>query len=50
MTSVCLTYILIDKIGFNLPSEWNYVIGLITFVLSLDIFYIWKIRRKNQVR
>ena len=48
MTAVCLTYICIDKIGFNLPSDWNYAIGLITFVLSIDFFYVWKIRRVNR--
>ena len=42
MTAVTATYILIQKIGFNLPTEWNRVLGLGIFVLSAVIFYLLK--------
>jgi carbon starvation protein CstA len=42
MTGVTLSFICIDKIGFRLPIEWNWSIGLIGMLGSLFIFYIWK--------
>lgn len=42
MTSVSVTYIATAKIGLNLPLSWNIPIGLVSFVLSLVVFYIWK--------
>lgn len=42
MTSVSVTYIATAKIGLNLPLSWNIPIGLVSFVLSLVAFYIWK--------
>ena len=48
MTSVCLTFILVDKTGFRLPQEIAPWIGLLTFVLSNALFYIWKFRSDRQ--
>jgi carbon starvation protein CstA len=42
MTSVCFTYICIDKIGLRLPQSWNWEIGLATFIVSMILFFIWK--------
>ena len=46
MTAVCLTYILIAKIGFNLPDDWNGSLGISIFFLSIVIFLVWKYRRR----
>ena len=46
MTAVCLTYILIAKIGFNLPDDWNWSLGISIFFLSIVNFLIWKYCRK----
>ncbi|MBQ4299748.1 MAG: carbon starvation protein A [Bacteroidales bacterium] len=48
MTSVCVTFICVDKIGLRLPQVWNYSIGLITFVISAFLFYLWIILRKHK--
>ena len=40
MTSVCTTYLCVAKIGFNMPTSWNYAIGASVFALSIIIFYI----------
>lgn len=50
MTAVCTTYLCIAKIGFNLPNSWNYAIGSVTFVLSLVVFFVWKIRRDRKIK
>ena len=42
MTSVCLTYLCVVKIGFNLPQSWALPIGAGAFVLSIVAFYIVK--------
>lgn len=47
MTAVCTTYLCIAKIGFNLPSSWNFQIGAAAFILSLAVFFVWKLRRKK---
>ena len=47
MTAVCTTFILVDKVGFRLPQEWNFTIGISTFVLSAVLFYLWKFRKKQ---
>lgn len=36
-TSICAAYILTDKIGFNLPSEYSKVIGVVVAVVSLSL-------------
>ena len=47
MTSVCVTFILVDKIGFRLPQSLAPWIGLGTFVISTILFYLWKNSKKN---
>ena len=47
MTAVCVTYLCVAKIGLNLPVTWNWYIGISTFVLSLAVFSILYIRRKQ---
>lgn len=42
MTSVCLTYICVDKIGFRLPVTWNWQIGMLVFVVAVGLFFWWK--------
>lgn len=49
MTAVCFTYICIAKIGFNLPDDWNWSIGISTFCLSIVIFLVWKIKRTSRL-
>ena len=45
MTAVCTTYLCIARIGLNLPGSWNFMIGGVTFVLSLAMFFVRKLRR-----
>ena len=47
MTAVCVTYLCVAKIGINLPVTWNWYIGISTFVLSLAVFSILYMRRKQ---
>ena len=47
MTAVCVTYLCVAKIGFNLPVTWNWYIGISTFVLSLAVVSILYMRRKQ---
>lgn len=42
MTSVCTTYILVDKIGFNFPNAAIPYIGVAVFVISGMLYHIWK--------
>ena len=44
MTSVCTTFILVDKVGLGLPAAAAPWIGLGTFVLAAVLFYVWKFR------
>ena len=44
MTSVCVTFILIDKTGFRLPQTWAPWIGLATFAVALALFVLWRLR------
>ena len=44
MTAVVTTYILIAKIGFNVPAFLSPWIGLGTFCLSAGLFYLWHAR------
>jgi carbon starvation protein CstA len=41
MTSVCLTFILVDKTGFGLNQALIPWLGVGTFVISLALFFIW---------
>ena len=47
MTSVCTTFILVDKIGLGLPAATIPWIAIGTFVISAILFYLWK-NRKNR--
>ena len=47
MTSVCTTFILVDKIGLGLPAPAIPWIALGTFAISAILFYLWK-SRKNR--
>ena len=47
MTAVCVTYLCVAEIGLNLPVTWNWYIGISTFVLSLAVFSILYMRRKQ---
>ena len=47
MTSVCVTCLCVAKIGLTLPVTWNWYIGISTFVLSLAVFSILYMRRKQ---
>ncbi|MCQ2146515.1 MAG: carbon starvation protein A [Bacteroidales bacterium] len=49
MTSVCITYISVQKIGFNLPMSWSPWIGIITFVISAILFFVWKSKSAKSV-
>ena len=44
MTAVCVSFIMVDKTGFRLPTSLAPIIGLFTFVISALFFYIWKKR------
>ena len=48
MTAVVTTYICIAKIGFNIPASLSPWLGLGTFCLSLALFYVWTIFKKNK--
>ncbi len=49
MTAVCTTYICVAKIGLGLPTSWNCVIGLSTFIVSLAVFFVWYFRRSRSL-
>lgn len=46
MTAVSVPYLCIAETGFNMPIGWNREIGAIVLVLSLSLFYFWKIKNK----
>ena len=48
MTSVCTTFILVDKIGLGLPASTIPWIALGTFAISTILFYLWKLRKTNR--
>jgi carbon starvation protein CstA len=41
MTAVVTTYIIIAKIGFNVPAALSPWLGLGVFLLSGGLFYLW---------
>ena len=45
MTSVCTTFILVDKIGLGVPPQFIPWIALGTFAISAILFYLWKSRK-----
>jgi len=42
MSSVCLTYILVDKVGFHISASTIPYIGISTFFIAGILFFIWK--------
>lgn len=48
MTSVCVSYICIAKIGLNLPSSWSPWIGLSTFCLSFVLWIVLSGRARKE--
>ncbi|MGN0188758.1 MAG: carbon starvation protein A, partial [Candidatus Cryptobacteroides sp.] len=48
MTAVCVTYICVASIGLNLPLDWNWTIGITTFVLSITIFFLLRHLRNHK--
>ena len=47
MTSVCVTFILVDRIGLGLPQALIPWIAVGTFAISTILFYLWKFRNKK---
>ena len=47
MTSVCVTFILVDRIGLGLPQALIPWIAVGTFAISTILFYLWKFRNKE---
>ena len=47
MTSVCFTFIMTAKIGFNAPAEWIPYLGTGIFCVSIMLFYWWYGKRKG---
>ncbi|MBQ9193994.1 MAG: carbon starvation protein A [Bacteroidales bacterium] len=47
MTSVCVTFILVDSIGFGLPKSLIPWFALGTFAISTILFYLWKFRKNK---
>ena len=41
MTAVCVAFILVDKTGFRLPTSLAPWIGIVTFVASGVLFFLW---------
>jgi carbon starvation protein CstA len=41
MSAVCLTFICIDKTGFQLPAGLTPWLGFGTFLVSLALFFVW---------
>ena len=46
ITSICITYILYDKIGFRLPLDWSITVGVIIAV-SLVAFFCYQSFKKK---
>ena len=42
ITSVCITYIMYDKIGFRLPLNWSVITGAVVSALLVIIFWYKK--------
>ena len=47
MTSVCTTFIHVDKIGLGLPAATIPWIAVGTFAISAILFYLWKFRKNR---
>ena len=48
MTSVCSTFILTAKIGFNLPAVTIPYLGFAFFIVPMILFFIWYVRHPEQ--
>lgn len=48
MSAVCLTFILVDKVGLGISASAAPWIGIATFAASLVFFFWWKNRREEQ--
>lgn len=48
MTSVCVTYIFVDKVGFNLPDSVIPYLGIGTFLLSFISYYAIRIKNSRK--
>ncbi len=46
MSAVCVTFILVDKVGLCIPMQFSPWIGLATFLLSLILFHLLKNQNK----
>ena len=50
MTTICITYLCINKIGFNMPDEWTPWIACGVFVISdvFSHFFVGKLKRSRR--
>ena len=44
MTTVCFTYLFVSKQALSLPESVGYPLGLLSFVVSLVWFLLWRRR------
>lgn len=49
ITSVCITYICVAEIGFNLPNSWIPYIGIFAFLFPGLVFYSWLDAKKRGI-
>ena len=45
MTSVCVTYICVDKIGFHMPQTVIPYVAAVVAVIAVSLFYYWKFKK-----
>ena len=48
MTAVCITFILVDKIGFGLPQEYTPWIAGASALFAFPGFYLWNYRKNRK--
>ena len=48
MTAVCITFILVDKIGFGLPQEYTPWIAGASALFAFPGFYYWNYRKNRK--
>ena len=48
MTTVCVTFILVDKIGFGVPQEYTPWIAAASALFALPGFYYWNYRKNKK--
>ena len=49
MTSVCVTFILVDGTGFGLNAAWSPYIGGATAIISLGLFATFSLKARKQI-